>query len=297
MMMRLCDFPRYLGDYLKSLQQQGKSAHTVAGYRRDLEQLFSMLPESDDRIQRRDLVAVLKKLSQQQLAERSLQRKLSAWRRYAGYLVECGYLETNPMDMVKAPKSPQLLPKAVDQEQLNHMLDNDEVDSNLTVRDHAVIELMYGSGLRLSEVCGLNVDDVLLDSGWVQVRGKGNKQRQVPLSGKSIEAIRGYLNVRVAEAGEAALFTGKRGKRLGQRQLQNRINAWAVRNGCPQHLTPHMLRHSYASHLLQAARDIRAVQELLGHASLSSTQIYTKLDFVHLAQTYDALHPRAKRRK
>lgn len=291
------DFPGYLSAYLESLRQQGKSAHTLAGYRRDLTQLFTLLPEHDGEVRRQELVAALKKLSQQQLSPRSLQRKLSAWRQYAGYLTACGQLDSNPMETVKAPKQRQLLPKALEQETLNQMLDSDDTDGNLNLRDHAVIELMYGSGLRLSEVCGLNLDDVLLDSGWVQVLGKGNKQRQVPLSGKSIEAIRGYLKVRVAEAGETALFTGLHGKRLGQRQIQKRLSAWAVRNGCPQHLTPHMLRHSYASHLLQAARDIRAVQELLGHASLSSTQIYTKLDFAHLAETYDAMHPRAKRRK
>ena len=167
----------------------------------------------------------------------------------------------------------------------------------LALRDHALFELMYGSGLRLSEIHGLDTGDVWLDEGWVRVTGKGRKQRQVPLTGKSVEALKNYLPLRQTASDGKALFTGRNGTRLSQRQIQKRLESWAAQNGDGRHISPHMMRHSYASHLLQSSRDIRAVQELLGHSSLSTTQIYTKLDFDHIARLYDEAHPRAKRQE
>ena len=149
----------------------------------------------------------------------------------------------------------------------------------------------------MAEAQGLDLADVLPEEGWVSVRGKGGKHRQVPLTDKSAAALAAYLPQRAAAAGETALFTNRHGRRLSIRQMQNRLRDWAAAGGSPQHISPHMLRHSYASHLLQSAGDIRAVQELLGHSSLSATQIYTKLDFDHMAKVYDAAHPRAKRKK
>ncbi len=295
------DFGLSLDGYLKMLGQQGKSAHTLSAYGRDLTELVRLLTEGSSEtaqdLTRRDFVAALKRLSQQGLSERTLARKLSAWRQYCGWLVQSGMMDNDPTFNLKAPRLPERLPKALPQEELNHMLDSAPVDDSLAVRDHALFELMYGSGLRLSEIHGLDLGDVLLDEGWVSVTGKGRKERQVPLSGKSVEALRAYLSERVAADGETALFTGKNGTRLGQRQIQKRLQAWAVRQGSGQHISPHMMRHSYASHLLQSSRDIRAVQELLGHSNLSTTQIYTKLDFDHLAKVYDEGHPRAKRKK
>lgn len=295
------DFGLSLDGYLKMLGQQGKSAHTLSAYGRDLTELVRLLTEGSSEtaqdLTRRDFVAALKRLSQQGLSERTLARKLSAWRQYCGWLVQSGMMDNDPTFNLKAPRLPERLPKALPQEELNHMLDSAPVDDSLAVRDHALFELMYSSGLRLSEIHGLDLGDVLLDEGWVSVTGKGRKERQVPLSGKSVEALRAYLSERVAADGETALFTGKNGTRLGQRQIQKRLQAWAVRQGSGQHISPHMMRHSYASHLLQSSRDIRAVQELLGHSNLSTTQIYTKLDFDHLAKVYDEGHPRAKRKK
>ncbi len=295
------DFGLSLDGYLKMLGQQGKSAHTLSAYGRDLTELVRLLTEGSSEtaqdLTRRDFVAALKRLSQQGLSERTLARKLSAWRQYCGWLVQSGMMDNDPTFNLKAPRLPERLPKALPQEELNHMLDSAPADDSLAVRDHALFELMYGSGLRLSEIHGLDLGDVLLDEGWVSVTGKGRKERQVPLSGKSVEALRAYLSERVAADGETALFTGKNGTRLGQRQIQKRLQAWAVRQGSGQHISPHMMRHSYASHLLQSSRDIRAVQELLGHSNLSTTQIYTKLDFDHLAKVYDEGHPRAKRKK
>ena len=295
------DFGLSLDGYLKMLGQQGKSAYTLSAYGRDLTELVRLLTEGSSEtaqdLKRRDFVAALKRLSQQGLSERTLARKLSAWRQYCGWLVQSGMMDNDPTFNLKAPRLPERLPKALPQEELNHMLDSEPADDGLAVRDHALFELMYGSGLRLSEIHGLDLGDVLLDEGWVSVTGKGRKERQVPLSGKSVEALRAYLSERVAADGETALFTGKNGTRLGQRQIQKRLQAWAVRQGSGQHISPHMMRHSYASHLLQSSRDIRAVQELLGHSNLSTTQIYTKLDFDHLAKVYDEGHPRAKRKK
>lgn len=298
-MMQLAHFADYADAWLLSLQQQGKSAHTLAAYRRDLAQLVQLLPQErhSETPQRRHFVAALKKLSQQDAHPRSMARKLSVWRQYSDYLVAQTLLAHNPAHNLKAPKPPERLPKAVEQEALNRLLDQDTPDDTLAVRDHAIFELMYGSGLRLSEIHALDVHNVLLQEGWVSVIGKGNKPRRVPLVQKSIAALKTWLAARAAIAGENALFTNRHGGRLSQRQIQNRLRQWALTQGSPQHLSPHMLRHSYASHLLQAAQDIRAVQELLGHSNLSTTQIYTKLDFDHLAKIYDEAHPRAKRKK
>ncbi len=294
--MQTEELARHSEAYLRHLQQTGKSAHTQAAYRRDLAQLYPLLPAGEP-LGRGHMVAALKHLSQKNLHPKSLARKLSVWRQYCGWLVARQLLDNDPTENLKAPKPPARLPKAVDQETLNHLLDSDHDSEAIALRDHAVFELMYGSGLRLSEVQQLDLHDLHLAEGWVSVTGKGNKQRQVPLVAQSIEAVRRYLPLRqTADGQETALFINNRGRRLSTRQIQNRLRDWAVKQGSPQHLSPHMLRHSYASHLLQAAGDIRAVQELLGHSNLSTTQIYTKLDFDHLAEVYDEAHPRAKRK-
>ncbi len=297
--MLLEQFADYQDPYLNMLVQQGKSAHTVAAYRRDLAQLQKLMPQDagGETLHRRHFIAALKKLSQLEAHQRSMARKLSAWRQYCGWLVRQGLLAADPTEGLRAPKPPERLPKALEQETLNNLLDNDTDSEPLSVRDHALFELMYGSGLRVGEVHGLDIGDVLLEEGWVGVTGKGGKQRRVPLGSKSIEAVKAYLPQRAAAGGETALFTSRAGRRLSIRQIQNRLRDWALRHGSPQHISPHMLRHSFASHLLQSAQDIRAVQELLGHSRLSTTQIYTKLDFDHLAKVYDDAHPRAKRKK
>lgn len=297
--MQLADFPHHTNRFLLTKQQQGQSPHTLSAYRRDLNQLISLLPESsaNETPHRRHFTTVLKKLSQQGQNPRSIARKLSVWRQYCGWLVQQNLLENDPTENLKAPKAPARLPKAIEQETLTTLLDQDNDNENLRLRDHAIFELMYGSGLRLSEVQNLDLTDVLLQEGWVSVIGKGNKHRQVPLTTQSIAALQSYLTCRIASNDETALFTNRHGLRLSQRQIQNRLREWALIHGSSQHISPHMLRHSYASHLLQSAGDIRAVQELLGHSNLSTTQIYTKLDFDHLAEIYDQAHPRAKRQK
>lgn len=238
-MMQLAHFADYADAWLLSLQQQGKSAHTLAAYRRDLAQLVQLLPQErhSESPQRRHFVAALKKLSQQDAHPRSMARKLSVWRQYSDYLVAQTLLAHNPAHNLKAPKPPERLPKAVEQEALNRLLDQDTPDDTLAVRDHAIFELMYGSGLRLSEIHALDVHNVLLQEGWVSVIGKGNKPRRVPLVQKSIAALKAWLAVRAAIAGENALFTNRHGSRLSQRQIQNRLRQWALIQGSPQHLS------------------------------------------------------------
>lgn len=288
----------HMDAFLNARTQQGQSAHTLTAYRRDLQQLRTLLADQgiSGTPTRLQLVAVLKKLSAQGCRPRSLARKLSVWRGFFQYLLAHGIISADPSLNLKAPKAAARLPKAVPAEQLNHLLNHPHGNDMLSLRDHAIFELLYGSGLRVSEAAGLDMDDVLLSEGWVQVLGKGCKARQVPLGSHSIAALRQYLPQRLAANGETALFTNRLGRRLGSRQIQNRLRQWALLHGSDRHLSPHMLRHSYASHLLQNARDIRAVQELLGHSSLSTTQQYTQLDFNHLAGVYDSTHPRAKRK-
>lgn len=304
--MGLDGLAAYLDAYLENIVREGKSEHTVAAYRRDLEELFALLAQMPSEaeggvpqdLSRRDFTAALQRLSQRGLNARTLARKLSSWRQYCVWLVKRGLMHADPTADIKPPKQPERIPKALPQECLNQMLDLPVDDGDaLALRDHALFELMYGSGLRLSEIHGLDTGDVWLDEGWVRVTGKGRKQRQVPLTGKSVEALKNYLPLRQTASDGKALFTGRNGTRLSQRQIQKRLESWAAQNGDGRHISPHMMRHSYASHLLQSSRDIRAVQELLGHSSLSTTQIYTKLDFDHIARLYDEAHPRAKRQE
>ena len=290
-------FLAQLPHYLTAQRQLNRSPHTLTAYERELRELANLLPETATPT-RQDFQAAFRQLSQRSLHPNSLARALSAWWQYCDYLVQQGSLKSNPVQNIKAPKKPQRLPRAIERDTLNGLLDQPAAaDDALALRDQAIAELLYGSGLRLAELASLNVDDVFLDAGWLNVLGKGNKQRQVPLTQSSVAWLRKWLAQRPAQPHETALFTTQHGTRLGSRQIAKRLDQWAQQHGSPQHISPHMLRHSFAGHLLQASRDLRAVQDLLGHASLSSTQIYTKLDFDHLAAVYDETHPRARRGK
>ena len=228
------------------------------------------------------------------LGARSIQRKLSAIRSFMNYLVRENFLKTNPADGVKTPKAPQKLPGVLDVDQINQLLNISQADP-ISLRDKAIMELLYSSGLRLSELVSLNPIDLNIQDMSLTVIGKGNKKRMLPIGSKAIQAIQEWIKVRsqLAAPEEEALFVGNRGNRLSRRSVQSRINHWAKKNGLQQTVYPHLLRHSFATHLLEASGDLRAVQELLGHKDISTTQVYTHLDFQHLSETYDKAHPRS----
>lgn len=231
------------------------------------------------------------------LAPRSIQRRLSAVRTFCNYLVRERVLKSNPALEVRAPKGGKRLPQTLDADQMARLLEMAPGDV-LVTRDHAIMELLYSSGLRLAELIGLGLMDVDLADRTVRVLGKGSKARILPIGRKAVEALRAWLKRRgdLAKSSESAFFVGRNGRRLSSRAVQVRVAHWARRQGLAQHVHPHLFRHSFASHLLESSGELRGVQELLGHADISTTQIYTHLDFQHLARIYDATHPRARRK-
>lgn len=234
----------------------------------------------------------------QALSVRSLKLRLSAFRSFFSYLRENGHIEQDPTLYHKIRGSSSRLPKLVDVDVMFVLLDQpaptDPKEHKLWLRDRAMFELLYSSGLRVAELVGINLIDIDLVSGLVRVLGKGGKTRQVPVGKKALEAIDAYLPVRALwQKGDDALFIGKSGKRLSTRSVQLRLGICATRAGIDQHLHPHLLRHAFASHMLSASGDLRAVQEMLGHSDLSTTQMYTHLDFAKIAKLYDEVHPRA----
>ena len=276
-----------------------RPARTRDAYRRDVAALAAL---AGDRplaaLARPELARHLATLHGRGLSGRSLARMLSAWRALYRHLLDAGRgLVEDPTAGLKPPKSARRLPSALSPEEAARLVEIREGDP-LATRDRAILELAYSSGLRLSELAGLDVARVDLDAGEARVLGKGAKERIVPVGRAALDAIRAWLVERatIARAGEGALFVGRTGARLTPRSIEQRLAAWAVKQGLDRHVHPHMLRHSFASHVLQSSGDLRAVQEMLGHASIASTQVYTHLDFQALAKVYDAAHPRAKRR-
>lgn len=288
--------------YLDELAEQRRlSPHTVANYRRDLAQLLTAAEGQPlDRLLVHHIRRFVASLHAKGLSGRSLARLLSAWRGFFAWLGERGLMKVNPCDGMRAPKSPRRLPKALSVDEAARLLEPaDDGDSRLEARDAAMFELLYSSGLRLAELVGLDRDalDGILHEGEVRVLGKRSKPRLIPVGAQARRALVAWAAVRdeLAAADEPALFVNRRGRRISPRSVELRLAQRALRLGLPQHVHPHMLRHSFASHVLQSSGDLRAVQEMLGHASIASTQVYTHLDFQHLASVYDKAHPRAKR--
>lgn len=287
--------------YLQSARRL--SPHTLSGYRRDLDQFLNFCAEQHFlRPAAIDMAAIRHFVGQRRAAGtggRSIQRQLSALRTYFNYLVREGHCENNPALGIQAPKSPKRLPKALSPEDLEQMLSG-APDSWIATRDQAIAELFYSSGLRLAELISLNKQSIQFADALVTVTGKGNKARTVPVGKMAVAALKAWLKIRdlhCPDPTESALFISQRGTRLSPRSIQLRLKAMAQQQGLYQAVHPHMLRHSFASHLLESSSDLRAVQELLGHANLSTTQVYTHLDFQHLSKVYDKAHPRAARRK
>jgi integrase/recombinase XerC len=290
--------PRFDG-YLSHLAHEKRlAAHTVANYARDVRDLLRLAGATPlETLGVHDVRRFVARLHAGGLGGRSIARKLSAWRSFFGYLARDHGLKVNPVIGLKAPKAPKRLPASLTPDEASQLLDGTD-EGDLALRDKALFELIYSSGLRLAEAVGLDPADVDLREGTVRVTGKGSKTRVVPLGSQAARAIEAWLPVRgtLALPGERALFLGRSGRRIGPRAIQTALKAMAARRGLTTQVHPHVLRHSFASHILQSSGDLRAVQELLGHASISTTQVYTHLDYQHLAKVYDAAHPRAKRK-
>ncbi|CAB1370686.1 tyrosine recombinase XerC [Denitratisoma oestradiolicum] len=289
------------GEFLEELAHQRRaSPHTVLAYRRDLALLQELAGDSElAGVQPHQVRRFAMQLHGRGLSPRSLARVLSAWRAYYRWLARRGLIPRNPVEGVRAPRAQRLLPKALGVDQVQALLDA-PAENLLELRDRAMFELFYSSGLRLAELASLNVAPHLdLVEREVTVTGKRNKTRTVPLGRQAALALQAWLEQRatLAAASEPALFVSRRGSRLSAGQIERRLGRWARQQGLAQHVHPHMLRHSFASHLLQSSGDLRAVQDMLGHANIRSTQIYTHLDFQHLSKVYDAAHPRAKKHK
>jgi integrase/recombinase XerC len=294
------DAKQLLSDYFQYLDFEKRvSEHTLKSYRRDIKQLLSYCAsqalQNWQDIQPIDIRNHISNRHRKGISSKSLQRELSAIRSFYNYLLKKRQFQNNPAKQIRAPKQIRKLPKVLDVDQITGLLDS-VPDSFLEIRDLAMFELFYSSGLRLSELAALNITDIDLSENELRVlHGKGGKQRNLPIGSKAVTALKKWLNYRPATA-DPAIFTSNKGKRLGQRSIQLRLDRWCKKIGLPEHVHPHMLRHSFASHLLESSHDIRAVQEFLGHSNISTTQIYTHLDFQHLAAVYDNAHPRAKKK-
>ena len=294
---------QWIERFLHHLQTERRlSANTCKHYRRDLDELEGWCKKSGIKNWRKlDTHAVRQFAAwchRRGLCGRSIQRRLSALRTFFNYLLREHAVSVNPGLDVSAPKSRQHLPDTLNVDDINRLLTVTARDA-LALRDLAILELMYSSGLRLAELVTLDIGDLDFEECMVRVTGKGSKTRVIPVGSKALTALRAWLKVRPQHlaADETAVFTGRGGRRLGARAVQQRVKQWARRQGIPGAVHPHTLRHSFASHLLESSGDLRAVQELLGHADISTTQIYTHLDFQHLAQVYDKAHPRARKTK
>lgn len=290
---------KYLHGYLAWLSNEKRYSNlTAENYARDLGHLFELAAETplaDLKINHiRRFIAQLHSTG---LGGRSLARMLSAWRGFYTYLMRDHGLADNPCVGLRAPKSPKTLPQALSPDEAMRMVDL-PTDTTAAIRDKAIYELFYSSGLRLAELVDLDPPQLDMNAGEVRVTGKGSKTRIVPLGAYAITALQAWLAVRdqLAKAGETALFVGQRGSRISPRVVQLRMKQWGIKLGITSNVHPHLLRHSFATHVLQSSGDLRAVQEMLGHASISTTQVYTHLDFQYLSKIYDAAHPRAKKK-
>ena len=291
--------------YLSFIRHERRlSPLTVKHYARDLALLETLVDASEKKshsltdLTQAEIRRFAATLHGRGLAPRSLARVLSGWRGFFAYVVRTNLATANPVDGVRPPKAAKYLPATLSPDEAIQLVSFDD-DTPEGIRDRAIFELLYSSGLRVSEVTNLDLGAVDLSAREVRVTGKGNKTRIVPVGAPAIKALTRWLDCRreVKGADAAAIFLGKHGKRLSPRLVQSHIKTWATKQGLSIDPHPHMLRHSFASHVLQSSGDLRAVQEMLGHASIASTQVYTHLDFQHLAKVYDTAHPRAKRKK
>jgi len=293
-----------LDQYIQSLRSEKYySPHTCSNYRRDLQRFHDFLQASGitqwQPVNYGDVSAYAAQRHRQGRKSRTIARELSSIRSFYQFLIRHGLVAKNPALEVSAPKSDKPLPKTCDAETLDQLLRVDNNEEDLLLRDVAIFELIYSSGLRLAELVGINLDDIDLQQRQLVVTGKGNKTRYLPVGARAVSAVQRWLGVRPGlcrDANQKALFLSKPGNRISARSVQSRLNRLIELQALGQKLSPHVLRHSFATHLLESSSDLRAVQELLGHANIATTQVYTHLDFQHLASVYDASHPRARRK-
>ena len=296
--------PSALGEslerYLSHLRHERRlAAHTLQAYRRDGRMLLDFAgARPAEALGTPDIRRFVATLHGKGLAPRSLARVLSSWRGLFDWLVRSRSIASNPCAGVRPPRAARKLPEVLSPDEAVQLVSL-EGDTPLALRDRALFEITYSCGLRVSEATGLDVESLDARAGEVRVTGKGSKTRIVPVGEAALAAVARWMGERPALAapGEKALFVGSRGRRMTPREVQRRIKRWALAAGLQVDVHPHMLRHSFASHVLQSSGDLRAVQEMLGHASIASTQVYTHLDFQHLARVYDAAHPRARKKK
>ena len=294
----------YLDQFIQALRSEKYySPHTCSNYRRDLlrfrEYLRSAGIESWQAASYGDVSGFAAQRHRQGRKSRTIARELSSIRSFYQFLIRHGVVARNPALEVSAPKSDRPLPKTCDAETLARLLRVVDDSDDLLLRDIAIFELIYSSGLRLAELVGIDLDDIDLQQRQLVVTGKGNKTRYLPVGGEAVRALQRWLRLRPKysrDPAQKALFLSKPGKRISARNVQSRLNRLIQRQALGQQLSPHVLRHSFATHLLESSSDLRAVQELLGHANIATTQVYTHLDFQHLASVYDAAHPRARRK-
>ena len=291
-----------LSRFYESLRsEKGLSLHTQRNYKQQLETMASHLVTLGLKDWGQVDAAWVRQLASKGMREgmkaSSIATRLSSLRSFFDFLVLRGEMTANPAKGVSAPRKQRPLPKNLDVDEVGQLLDVNE-DDPLSIRDRAMMEVMYGAGLRLAELVGINLKDVLGRQGEIRVIGKGDKERKAPFSGLAKEWVDKWLKVRgdLASPGEKALFVSKLGTRISHRSVQKRMEEWGKKQSVASHISPHKLRHSFATHVLESSQNLRAVQELLGHENISTTQIYTHLDFQHLAQAYDEAHPRARKK-
>ncbi|WP_277186724.1 tyrosine recombinase XerC [Caballeronia sp. BR00000012568055] len=296
-----------IADYLAVLKDQRKlSEHTLRGYTHELSELRALAKARPlETLVAADIRGAVVRAHAAGLSSRSIAHRLSAWRAFYRWLAERVEMPANPVATVRAPKRAKTLPKALSVDDAKQLMDAPLSDSPEALRDHAILELFYSSGLRLAELVGIDISQNKASLGWlnldsaeVTVLGKGKRMRTVPVGSKAIDALRAWIAVRdqFVKADASPLFLSSRGNRMAPGVVRERVKRMALMAGIPSNVHPHVLRHSFATHVLQSSGDLRAVQELLGHANITATQIYTSLDFQHLARVYDSAHPRAKKR-
>jgi integrase/recombinase XerC len=295
----------YLDQFIQMLRSEKYySPHTCSNYRRDLEQFRKYLAQQDvetwTQVDYNLVSGFAAQRHRQGRKGRTIARELSSIRSLFQFLIKNGVVAQNPALEVRAPRSGKALPRTCDAESIDRLLQVEDDNDGLQVRDVAIFELIYSSGLRLAELVNIDLDDINLAQKHLVVTGKGNKTRHLPIGGKAVKAVQRWLKLRqdyCREPNQKALFLSKQGNRISPRNVQSRLKALIQRRALEQNLSPHMLRHSFATHMLESSSDLRAVQELLGHVNIATTQVYTHLDFQHLAQVYDAAHPRARRKR